>query len=104
MEMSASAKSASSTATAKLDELLGRLKDKARPFARLSAAERAALVEACIPKLMECADGWIEAACRAKGLRSDHPEVSEEVFGGPMTTVRNLRWLAWSLREPRPAR
>jgi acyl-CoA reductase-like NAD-dependent aldehyde dehydrogenase len=99
MEMSAGAKSAASTATGKLDELLGQLKEKARPFARLSAAERAALVEACIPRLMACADAWVDAACRAKGLRRDHPEASEEVFGGPMTTVRNLRWLAWSLRE-----
>jgi acyl-CoA reductase-like NAD-dependent aldehyde dehydrogenase len=48
---------------------------------------------------MECAEGWVAAALSAKGLRADHPESSEEVFGGPMTTVRNLRWLAWSLRE-----
>jgi aldehyde dehydrogenase (NAD(P)+) len=98
MEMSAGAQSAASTSTAKLEELLGRLKDKARPFARLSAAQRATLLEACIPRLMACADAWVDAACRAKGLRRDHPEASEEIFGGPMTTVRNLRWLAWSLR------
>jgi acyl-CoA reductase-like NAD-dependent aldehyde dehydrogenase len=99
MEMSAGAKSSASTATAKLDELLAKLKEKARPFARLSAAERAALLEACIPRLMECAEDWVSAAVSAKGLRAGHPETSEEVFGGPMTTVRNLRWLAWSLRE-----
>jgi acyl-CoA reductase-like NAD-dependent aldehyde dehydrogenase len=99
MEMSGSARSAASTGTAKLDELLGRLRDKARPFARLSPSERAALVESCIPRLMACADGWVAAALAAKGLRADHPEASEEILAGPMTTVRNLRWLAWSLRE-----
>jgi acyl-CoA reductase-like NAD-dependent aldehyde dehydrogenase len=99
LDMSASAKSSGATATSQLDAILGKLRDKARPFARLGPAERAALVEACIPRLVECADAWVAAAVAAKGLRPEHPEVSEEILGGPMTTVRNLRWLAWSLRE-----
>ena len=48
-----------------LDELLNKLREKARPFARLSAMERAALVEACIPRLMGCADAWVAAALAA---------------------------------------
>jgi aldehyde dehydrogenase (NAD(P)+) len=99
MEMSASARSREDTPHDKLDEMVAVLKDHARPFARLSPSERAALVRECIPRVVEKAEAWVEAACEAKGLSPSSPASSEEWLGGPMTTVRNLRLLAESLER-----
>ena len=43
---------------------------------------------------MEVAPRWVDAALRAKGLSADQPASSEEWLGGPLPTVRNLRFLA----------
>jgi acyl-CoA reductase-like NAD-dependent aldehyde dehydrogenase len=97
MDMSASAKSRSESPTTKLDEAIAVLKDKARPFARLGAAERAQLLRECLPRVHEVSGRWVEAALRAKGLSADQPSSSEEWLGGPLPTLRNIRLLAESL-------
>jgi acyl-CoA reductase-like NAD-dependent aldehyde dehydrogenase len=97
MDMSASAKSRTESPTSTLDEAIAVLKDKARPFARLGAAERARLLRECIPRVKEVAGRWVDAALQAKGLSAEHPSSSEEWLGGPMPTLRNLRLLADSL-------
>ncbi len=111
MDMSASAKSRTESPTTKLDEAIAVLKDKARPFARLGAAERAGLLRECLPRVSEVSSRWVEAALRAKGLSADQPASSEEWLGGPLPTVRNIRLLIDSLdgiastgkpRLPRP--
>jgi hypothetical protein len=47
------------------------------------------------------AEKWVRLACKAKGLDFDAHESAEEWFGGPMTTLRNLRLLRESLLEIR---
>jgi len=99
MEMSGSAQSRTATSQGKLDEALAVLSDKAPSFARLSAAERAALLRACMPRLESVAHSWVEAACKAKGLSMDIPAASEEWLAGPMVTMRALRLYIKSLDE-----
>jgi acyl-CoA reductase-like NAD-dependent aldehyde dehydrogenase len=99
MEMSASAQSKKQSGRADLDQAIAVLKDKARPFARLSAAARADLLRACIPRLQEVAPRWVEAAIRAKGLPAGTPTAAEEMLAGVIPTLRNARLLARSLDE-----
>jgi acyl-CoA reductase-like NAD-dependent aldehyde dehydrogenase len=97
MEMSASAQSHKASAHKDLDDAIGVLRDKARPFARLSAAARAGLLRACIPRIREVVPRWVEAALRAKGLTAGTPSASEELLAGPLPVLRNARLLAASL-------
>lgn len=97
LEMSGSAKSSGETARAELDAILTKLKGNAEPFARLSPANRAALLRACMPLVHAEAEAWVRAACEAKGIDFDGPASSEEWLAGPMTTLRNLRLLAEAL-------
>lgn len=99
MEMSAAAKSRKESPTKELDESVAILKDKARTFARLSAAERAALLRACIPRLAEVAPRWAAAGIAAKGLADGTAGAAEEWLAGPLPTIRNARLLARSLDE-----
>jgi acyl-CoA reductase-like NAD-dependent aldehyde dehydrogenase len=92
---SAHARSKSSTPPAALDEAVTALAGKAQEFARLPVAGKAALLRACIPRLVEVAPTWIAAGREAKGIG---PELAaEEWLAGPMTTVRMMRLLADSL-------
>src|SRR5262252_4986319 len=97
MEMSASAKSGKETPQNELDEAIGVLKDKAREFAKLGASERAALLRACIPRIVETAPRWAEAGLRAKGVALEGPASSEEWLAAILPTIRNARLLAKSL-------
>ncbi len=92
--MSQSAHSAQPTARAALDAALTTLRDQARPFARLPAAEKAEVLRACIPRLRDAAPAWAAAGARATGLADDD---AEEWLAGPMPTIRMARLLAESL-------
>src|SRR4051812_34164081 len=94
LEMSSSARSKSDTPNARLDEALGVLKERARRFARMPPLERAALLRATLPRIVDAAPDWALAGARPKGLSPDRPAAGEEWLGGPMTTVRNARLLA----------
>jgi aldehyde dehydrogenase (NAD(P)+) len=82
------------TSRADLDAALTTLRDRARAFARLPPAEKAALLRACIPRLAEVAPAWADAGARAKGLA---PDDAEEWLAGPLVTIRSARLLADSL-------
>lgn len=99
MEMSGSAQSRAATTQTQLSDALAVLGDKATSFARTPAREKAELLRACIPRITEAAEGWVRAACKAKGLDFDGPASSEEWFGGPLTTLRNVRFLVRSLDD-----
>jgi aldehyde dehydrogenase (NAD(P)+) len=99
MEMSATARSRAATPHPQLDESLQTLREHAREFARLGAHERAALLRACLPRLVALAPRWVEAAANAKGLPLDEPQAAEEWFAGPITTLRNIRLLVESLEQ-----
>ena len=92
LQMSAPAVSARSTAQQQVDEAVVAVKDHAREFARLGPAAKAALVRACIPKLLAEAPGWVAEGARARGA-----DPGEEWLAGPSATLRMFRLLAESL-------
>ncbi len=97
--MSASAQSTAATPHPRLDEALAALKAKATPFARLSPAEKAKLLRACVETTLAEARAWTTSAVAAKGLSMSAPHAFEEWAAGPMTTVRNVRLFAEMLEE-----
>ena len=99
LEMSGSAQSTRSTPQAQLDEALSILSEQAPVWSRLPVAERASLLRACVPRLLQVAPEWVAAGCQAKGLRLDGPEASEEWLAGPMVTMRALRLYGRTLDE-----
>jgi Aldehyde dehydrogenase family len=62
-------------------------------LSELSLAERRALLEDCLERVVQLAPEWVEAACEAKGLEAGSPLRAEEVAAGPMATARHLRLL-----------
>src|SRR5262249_52425329 len=75
------------------------LKDKARAFARLAPAQKAALIRESMAALEKVAAAWVEDACRAKGISADGPAAGEEWLAGGVCTMRNLRLAAKALDE-----
>ena len=94
LKMSADAASAAPTERQQVDAAVAAVKEKAREFARLAPAAKAALLRECIPRLMAEAPGWVATGAAARGAPA-----SEEWLAGPSTTVRLFRLLADSLDE-----
>lgn len=92
LQMSATAASTQTTAQQQVDDALCAVKDHAREFARLGAAAKAALVRACIPRLLAEAPAWVAEGARARGA-----DPGEEWLAGPSATIRMFRLLAESL-------
>ncbi len=87
------------TAFAKLDEMLSRVKEGSRRFARLSIDERIALVRSMRDGYYAIAEESVRAACAAKGLDFDSPTSGEEWLAGPLITLRILRQTEEVLEE-----
>src|SRR5438552_6058498 len=88
-----------------VDALLSRLTAQKAAWARLTIPERLRYLQALSDGVLAVADGWVEAACRAKGIPPDAALAGEEWLGGPMTTVRNIRLLMEALQQngqPKP--
>jgi acyl-CoA reductase-like NAD-dependent aldehyde dehydrogenase len=94
LKMSADAASAAPTDRQHVDEAVAAVKEKARAFARLAPADKAALLRACIPRLLAEAPAWVAAGAAARGAPP-----SEEWLAGPAATIRLFRLLADSLDE-----
>ena len=90
--MSADAASAAPTDRKVIDDAVAAVKSKAREFARLPPAKKAALVRECIPRLLAEAPGWVAAGTAARDA-----EPAEEWLAGPTSTIRLFRLLADSL-------
>jgi acyl-CoA reductase-like NAD-dependent aldehyde dehydrogenase len=95
--LSGSAQSAHPTDKAVLDRAVGDVKAKAIEWARLPVREKAALLKALAPRILDVAEGWVQAGCRAKGIDANGPLAGEEWLAGPTITLRNVRLLAESL-------
>ena len=80
-----------------LGSVIGRVKEQARAFTRLSIPERIGLLRAIRGRYRRIAEESVIAACRAKGLDPDSPRAGEEWLIGPMIVIRNLRLLEESL-------
>ncbi len=82
-----------------LDGIAGRLRDRAREFARLHVATKVELLEDCLRGTRDVASDWVAAACRAKGISLTAPVAGEEWLAGPAFTLRNIRLLMRTMRE-----
>jgi acyl-CoA reductase-like NAD-dependent aldehyde dehydrogenase len=87
------------TPLAECDRLLEGLASKKDAWVKVSLADRIQLLRKSIDATLACADAWVEAACRAKGIPADSHRAGEEWLGGPMTVVRNMRLLIESLHQ-----
>jgi acyl-CoA reductase-like NAD-dependent aldehyde dehydrogenase len=96
-----SAASASSRPTSprQLDEKVGRLREAAPVFVRLSMSDRIALAQSMQAGYLRIARQSVEAACAAKGISADSPVAGEEWATGPWSVVRHLRLVSESLRS-----
>jgi acyl-CoA reductase-like NAD-dependent aldehyde dehydrogenase len=74
-----------------IDQKLARLVANKDKWVKVGTQERAELLARCIEKTEAVAEGWVRAACEAKGIAMSDPRAGEEWLGGPMTTLRNLR-------------
>ncbi len=86
-----------STSPANVDAALHELAAAKTRFAVLSIEQRIVLVDACAAGVIEVAEEWIAAACRAKGIVLDSPVAAEEISAGPLATLRYLKLLADTL-------
>ena len=96
---SAHAESRASTPRAALDRVVAEVGEQRRAFARMPAAEKAAMLRATLPILVRVGRAWAEAGCRAKGISLERNIAGEEWLGGPLVTARNLRLLIHSLEQ-----
>lgn len=82
-----------------LEDVVHRLKEGSRAFARLGIDERIELCERMRSGYIEIAEQSAVAACKAKGVDPESPVAGEEWISGPMVTLRILRLTTESLRE-----
>lgn len=84
-----------------LDQTLGRLRDGARRFARLSIDERIALAHSMQQGYVKVAGRSVAAGCKAKGIVMGTPLEAEEWATGPLGIIRQLRLIRGSLESIR---
>jgi len=85
------------TEAQRIDEAVGRLRDNAARFARLSLDKRVALARAMQVGYVRVAEASVRAACAAKGISLGTPLEGEEWCLGPWIVVRHLRLIQQSL-------
>jgi acyl-CoA reductase-like NAD-dependent aldehyde dehydrogenase len=82
-----------------LDAAVAKVAARADAWAATSPAERAALLDAVIAATMKAAPGWLDAACKAKGLDPTAGDGGEELFSGVGTFVRMARTMRNSILD-----
>jgi len=70
-----------------------------RQLAKLTVAERIAVLEDCLPSISRVARDWTDAACSAKGIAAKSPARAEEILGGPVATLRQLQLFLTTMRH-----
>jgi len=88
------------TAQRQLDEMLGRLRDGATVFAKLSLGERIALARSMQAGYLRIAERSVQAACAAKGIQIGTRTAGEE-WTNAWCVVRQLRLVIESLEALR---
>jgi hypothetical protein len=85
------------TSAERVCRFLEELDQSKRRYAETSIRQRIELVEACAEGVAGVAPEWVDSACRAKAIPPGSPHRAEEVFAGPVATLRYLRLLGHSL-------
>lgn len=89
--MSAAVETPKSTEKARLDELVGRLREGSRGWVKLPLPERTAVARRMLAGYLRVAERSVQLACAAKGITPGTPQEGEEWLGGPYVTCRVLR-------------
>ncbi len=77
----------------RIDRCVAELVAAKSRLANLSLAERIALMQDCLERVVKLAPEWVDAACDAKGLAPGNPLRAEEITAGPVATARHLQLL-----------
>jgi hypothetical protein len=85
------------TSTEQIGRFLEELDQSKRRYAGTSVHQRISLAEKCAEGVAKAALEWVDVACRAKAIPPGSPQRAEEVFAGPVATLRYLRLLVHSL-------
>jgi hypothetical protein len=85
------------TELARLDELVGRLRDGAKTWVKLPVAQKAAVARRMLEGFSRVAERSVRAAVAAKGIKPGTPQEGEEWLSGPYVTLRILRLTAEAL-------
>ena len=88
-----------STAQSTLDQVVARVKESSRAFARMPIREKRSLCEQLLERYRQVAETTVVEACRAKGIPAGSPLAGEEWLAGPVVTLRMLRLLVESLSD-----
>src|SRR5688572_25080648 len=75
------------TLFADVDSALQKLSSRKDAWARLGIPERMRYLEAIKSGVLDVAQAWVDAGCRAKGISDGSLLAGEEWFSGPMTVV-----------------
>ncbi len=86
------------TSAGDIGRFLAELDRSRRRFAETSVRERISLAQRCADGVVAVAGEWVDLACEAKAIPPGSPTRAEEVFVGPVATLRYLRLLTHSLR------
>ncbi len=81
-----------------LNDMVARLQEGARAFARLSLPDRIDLARSMQAGYLRIAKRIVQASCTAKGIPLGTPAESQEWATGPWCVVRHLRLVAESLQ------
>jgi hypothetical protein len=85
--------------TALLDSAVREVAAHAAAWASTAPLARASLLQSVTTDTVAASEGWLAAACRAKGLLPDSREAGEELFAGVGVLVRLARLLRDSLHQ-----
>jgi len=99
--MSAAIEIPKSTELSRLDELVGKLRDGAKVWAKMSLAERIEIARRMHKGYLAIAEKSVQTSCAAKGITLGTPQEGEEWLGGPYVTIRILRLTIESLEAIR---
>lgn len=82
-----------------MEASLRTLRSRADAWALMPLPDRRRILEGVRRGMVEVAQRWAEAGCRAKGIAVDEPRAGEEWFNGPFVILRNIRLLQRALAE-----
>ena len=89
------------TSRSRIDDALAVLEGQKQEWVALDIDERIDLLDDLRAGVVRTAEGWIEAAVRAKGMTFGSAEEGEEWMAGPAAVLRNISLLIGSLRDIR---
>jgi aldehyde dehydrogenase (NAD(P)+) len=82
-----------------LEQSLTRLRERARPFARLAPAQKALLLRDARRRFFDLSTQMVDVANRAKGIEPRSPVAGEEWFSGPGISLRAMRLFEQALED-----